>query len=1113
MGVGDWLGQLGLRQYEKAFAENAIDAEVLQQLTAEDLNDLGVSLLGHRRKLLTAIEALRSGAEPASFTGAGGEPDGRAANVPERRHVTVLFGNLAGSAALAASLDPEDLGRLIRRFHSVVEETVRAQDGFVAQYLSDGTLVYFGYPTAHEDDAERAVRAALLLREAVQAIDANGMGLQVRAGLATGLVVVGDRADGSKAPHEQQMMGDTPNLAARLQALAEPGEIVIDVATRKLLGRMFDLAERGAARLKGFETPVESWNVLRAAAIESRFEALRSGGTPLIGRDEELDLLARRWKQAKAGSGRLVLICGEPGFGKSRLVAAFDERVRSEGQIGLRYFCSPQHRSTALYPITSQLMRAAAFAEGDTPEEKLEKLRPLIARPADLPFIAELLSLPVDANSAFDELAPQEKRQKTLTALLNATEALAKKAPLFILIEDLHWTDPTTQEILDLFVSRIDRAPVLVILTYRPEFRPPWTGQANATTLTLNRLSPENCAALVRSLTGDQLSADMVEEIAQRTDGVPLFAEELSKAVMDSSEIAPLKRASSGQLQVPATLHASLIARLDHLGPEARETAQAGSVIGREFSYSLLTRMIQASGISHSQKIVTALSALVGSGLVFLRGAPPNAVYTFKHALVQDAAYSTLLRAQRQKLHAALASIMARDATVAPEVLAYHFAGAGELEQAAEYWFIAGEAANERSATFEAIRSLQNALDIISSLPETRERKLKLLEVISALCNPLAAVKWLMPETTEMILRAGRLAEELDVNPTPVIVYHQWLLAFGSSNHKDGLRLAERFREVGGPELRTRAYTLTANSLYISGGSLDAALEYSAKALAAYDRKSHSKQRFQYSYEPRANALANQSLQLALRGYFQRAKAVEQEAMDYAAEFNHQQTTGVLLAYRLIRMDLQRDYAQQEETANVLVHHAAEHKIVFWSLWADIFKGFARAFDGQAAEGIQVMDKSLKVFADMKLTYFRSVLLGMKARAYKAAGDFENALAATAEAIAFAEGSGERVVFSDLIRLSGDLHLAQSGAPAAGAAESLLVEAIAQAQAQASKLHEIRAATSLARLWKGQGKYAEARDMLYPVYSWFREGLDSADLVEARAVLDGVSARLRHATA
>ena len=1106
MKVGDWLHRLGLPQYEKPFAENAIDGELLQQLTVDDLKALGVGLLGHRRKLLTAIEALRSGGnrrDPGSLGEERSLHDGRAAMLPERRHVTVLFANLVGSTALAAGLDPEDLIEVIRRFHSLVEQIVRSEDGFVAQHLADGSLVYFGYPRAHEDDAERALRAALFLRNATQEIEASVTGLQVRAGLATGLVVVGDRAEGSNAPHEQQMMGETPNLAARLQAVAEAGEIVIDAATRTLVGRMFVLADRAAAHLKGFDTPVESWNVLGAAAVESRFEALRSGQTSLIAREEELELLARRWQRAKAGSGRVVMICGEPGIGKSRLVSAFEERVKSEGYIELRYFCSPQHTSTALYPITSHITRAAGLRDGDTPEASLEKLRALVTRPEDLPVIAGLFSLPVDPSSGIVDLAPQEKRQKVLAALLSRMEALSKTAPLFILIEDLHWIDPTTQELVDLFIAQIDRLPVLIVLTYRPEYRSPWAGQANVSTLTLSRLSSGDCVGLVRRLTaGSQLPHDIVDEIAQRADGIPLFAEELSKAVMDVGHLGPLNRASSGKLQVPASLHASLIARLDHLGSDARATAQAGSVIGREFSYSLLTVVAQDGGTSRAQKIETALDALVGSGLLFVRGTPPHALYTFKHALVQDAAYSTLLRAERQKLHAAIASIMAADATVAPEVLAYHFAGAGERDEAAEQWFKAGQAANERSASSEAIRSFQNALEIISSLPETRQRKLKSLEIINALCNPLIVAKWLMPETTEMIMRAAQLAEELRVSPPPAILYHQWLLYFGSSNHKEALRVAKLFLEEGGPELQTRAYTCFGNSLYIMGGSLEIALGYSSKALAAYDRKLHPKQRFQYTYEPRCNALATKSLQLALRGYFEQAKTVEQKALDYAAEFKHPQTVGLSLAYKLVRGELQRDYSERETTANALLHHATEHKVAFWSLWTHIFMGMGMALGGRPQDGIQMMDKSMKVFADMKFRYFRSVHLGMKAQAYQIAGEIGKALASVAEGVAFAKESGERVVLSDLIRLSGELHLAGATAPAAEMAESLFVEAIELARAQASKLLELRAATSLARLWQAQGKHAKANDVLYPVYSWFNEGFASADLVEAKRLLD-----------
>jgi class 3 adenylate cyclase/predicted ATPase len=1118
MDVGGWLSGLGLGQYEKAFAENGIDAEVLQQLTAEDLNELGVTLVGHRRKLLTAIEALRSPQAAAPLSNpaepAGSADSHAAAASPERRHLSVLFCDLVGSTALSASLDPEDLRDVIRRYHAIVADTVRSQDGFVAQYLGDGALIYFGFPRAHEEDAERAVRAALLVRKAVQSLQVKGVSLKIRAGLATGLVVVGDRAEGSKAWHEPQVMGETPNRAARLQALAEPGGIVIDAATRKLLGRIFDLREREAATLKGFDAPVQCWDVIGEGEIESRFEALRSGESPLIGRDEELEMLALRWQQAKGGSGRVVMISGEPGLGKSRLVSAFEEQIRTDDAEELRYFCSAQHTSTALHPITTNLSRAADLGENDTLEQKLEKLRAIVARREDLPFVADLLSLPVAPDARFDELAPEEKRQRVFAALLARIEALAKDRPLFILFEDAHWIDPTTLELIDLLISKIARLPLLLVVTFRPEFQPPWTGHPNATALVLSRLRNEDCAALVRILTANaQLSSEMVDKIAERTDGIPLFAEELSKALMDASRGDALSSASATGLQVPDTLHASLIARLDHLGADARETAQAGSVIGREFSYSLLTRMAVDIGISHPEKIENALEALAGSGLVFARGAPPDAVYTFKHALVQDTAYSTLLRAQRQRFHASLASIMEEDGKVAPEVLAYHFAGAGDPEKAAEEWFNAGQAANERSANLEAIRSFQNALDLISSLPATQDRKLKALEITGALCNPMVVANWLRSETTEIINKAARLAQELGVRPPAVVLYHQFLHHTGSSNHEEALRVIKLFSEEAGAELQTRAQSCIATAIHMRGGSLEEGLKHSAKALACYDRKRHSKQRFEFTYEPRCVALSVQSLELTLRGYFDRAKADEREALDYAAEFAHPQTTGHVLAYKLLRGEFQQDYSEQEKTEAALSRHAEEHKIVFWSLWRDIFRGFAAARGGRALEGIAMIDRSLDVFAEMKFTYYRPYHLGLRARAYEIAGNLESALASVNEAIAFANNSGEKVVLADLLRLSGELHLARSGGAAAEMAEGLFFEAIALARAQGSKLHELRAATSMARLLRRQSKHDDAENLLRPVYGWFSEGLDAPDLVMARAVLEDISADMRHETA
>jgi predicted ATPase len=687
--------------------------------------------------------------------------------------------------------------------------------------------------------------------------------------------------------------------------------------------------------------------------------------------------------------------------------------------------------------------------------------------------------------------------------LLARIEALAKNGPLFILFDDAHWIDPTTQELVDLLIARIGELPVLLLLTFRPEFQSPWTGQPNVKVLALSRLRAEDCATLVRTLTANgSIPEEMINEIAERTDGIPLFAEELSKALMDASKGEYRGSATAAELHVPATLHASLIARLDHLGAEARGTAQAGSVIGREFSYALLRQMSETSGIPSAQNIESSLNALVGSGLIFERGTPPEATYSFKHALVQDAAYSTLLRSQRQKLHAALASIIEEEGPVAPEVLAYHFAGAGDSEKAAEQWFRAGEAANERSANLEAIRSYQKALEILSSLPQTRERKIRILEVTGAMCNPLIVAKWLMAETTQIIDKATRLAEELELSPPTVVVYHQYLHRIGSSHSQDALEVSKRFREQGGPELQTRAETCIAAALLVSGGSLDEALEHSSKALAAYDRKRHAKQRFQFTYEPRSAALATESLQLALRGYFDQAKIVEREGLDYAAEFEHPQTTGHLLGYKLLRGEFQRDYSEQEQTIAALLRHAKEHKIVYWSLWAYIFRGFAAARQGRFAEGIKMIEHSLKIFAEMQFSYYRPYHIGLKARAYALAGDRENALAAIDEAITLANQTGEKVALADLMRIAGELHLARA---AETTAEDHFQKAIELARAQVSKLHELRAATSQARLWQSRGRDADATNLLDPVYAWFTEGLDAPDLVEARAVLESVS--------
>jgi class 3 adenylate cyclase/tetratricopeptide (TPR) repeat protein len=751
--IAEWLTSIGLGEYAQRFAENRIDASVLRDLTNQDLEKIGIPL-GHRKKMLRAIAEL-SGVTPQAVTGPNRQ------DPAERRHLTVMICDLVGSTALSARLDPEDMRAVIDAYHAACARITRTYDGFLAEFRGDGILAYFGYPIAHEDDAERTVRAGLDIIAAVARLETRAAEpLAVRIGIATGVVVVGEGE-----LREHAVVGDTPNLAARLQALAEPGTIVVAASTRRLLGDLFRLCDLGSHEVKGIAEPVAAWAVEGVSDSESRFEAVRAAGlTDLIDREDELDFLLERQRLAWKGEGQIVLISGEPGIGKSRLAAALAERIASEPHTRLRYQCSPYHTNSALRPFIAQLERAAGFKADDSSEQRLDKLEAPLAMSASriegvAPLFAALLSIPFGERYPPLALSPTQQRRRTLAALLDQFEGLARQQPILLSFEDAHWADATSLELLDLTVERVRQLPVLALFTFRPEFEPPWVGLPNVGSLTLGRLSSNDVENMVARVTaGRVLPVEVMEQIVSKTDGNPLFVEELTKTVLETRilvEDAEVYRLEGPlpPLAIPETLQDSLMARLDRLAP-VREIAQLGAAIGREFSYSLVRALVgrDESALKHG------LAQLEQAGLVFRRGQPPDAVYSFKHVLVRDAAYESLLRSRRQQLHGQIArALEERFAAIVasqPEIVAHHFTEAGLVDPAIEYWLKAGVKAYSLYANEDAVRFFERALTLLKKLPETRDNLERAVDICFQLRNALLPLG-----KTDRILRS---LDELD---------------------------------------------------------------------------------------------------------------------------------------------------------------------------------------------------------------------------------------------------------------------------------------------------------------------------------------------------------------
>ncbi len=1036
MDVVVWLRSLGLRKYEAIFRENDIDEAVLPSLTHENLKELGVASFGHRVKLLDAIAVLRGdmGAPGPSSdlkiapVAATVSPEDRA----ERRQVTVMFSDLVGSTALSARMDPEDLREVIAAYQKCVAETVKRFGGYVAKYMGDGVLVYFGYPQAHEDDAERAVRAGLELIRAVTDLKTQTV-LQTRVGIATGLVVVGDLI-GSGAAQEQTVVGETPNVAARLQGIAQPNAVIIAETTRRLLGNLFEFENLGAQDLKGIAGPVRAWAALRPSSAESRFEALHASGlTELVGREEELEILLRRWSRAKASEGQVVLLSGEAGIGKSRLTAALMERLATEPHTRLRYFCSPQHTDSVLYPIIGQMERAAGLTHGDTAQVKLGKLDALLAQTStskqDAALFAEMLSLPNDGRYPTLDLDPQQRRQKTLEALTSQVEALSRQNSLLMIFEDAHWTDPTSLETFGRVVDRVCSLPVLLIVTYRPEFDPPWIGRPYVTTLTINRLAQRDIEAMIDRVVGNKfIPVSIRHDIIERTDGIPLFVEEMTKSVLEAGSEEKAQRTAatvpSTALAVPASLHASLMARLDRLGP-AKEMAQIGAVIGREFSHALLAAVARKD----ENALRSGLDALTSAGLLFRQGVPPRATYLFKHALVRDAAYGTLLREPRRALHARIAETLesqfAEIADNQPELLARHCTEAELIEKAAGLWGKAGQRSLARAALPEGKEQLKRALDQIGTLPATPALR----------------------------------REEIKLQ-----------VAFGNA-----LSLVGDF--VGGKEHYDRA-------------------------LAIYDPAEHRPLTTRSGRDVGVTLLSVRSHNLWTLGYPAAARNDAERALNDAREIGHAATLMYALWLASWLHTYDRAYAEARLLLDELAALADEKDVtLFWKATEIAFRGALFAETGNASDAVRAITSGMTSLRSTGAALYEPLHLWHLAMAYAGLAQPDDARRCIDDAIDKVGKSKEKCFEAELLRVAGEVAL-KSLAPDKEKAEAYFERALAVARSQQAKSWELRAATSLARLWCSQGKPQQARELLAPVYGWFTEGFDTRDLKEAKGLLE-----------
>lgn len=1026
-----------MSEYVQLFADNRIDFSVLRDLTDQDLKEIGIAL-GDRRKLLRAISALdavavEQDAVPTSATASDGA---------ERRQLTVMFCDLVGSTALSADLDPEDLRAVIGAYHRCCAELIQGNGGFVAKYMGDGVLAYFGYPQAHEHDAERAVQAALAMVDAVPKLaTAAGGPLSVRVGIATGLVVVGDLT-GSGEAAERGIVGDTPNLAARLQGIAQPNMVVIADNTRRLIGDLFELRDLGTPALKGIAKPARAWAALRPRAVESRFDALhKAGPTILFGRDEELDWLMRRWSRALAGEGQVALISGEAGIGKSGLTAALLRRLAAEPQTRLRYFCSPQHTGSALWPFISQMERAAGFEHADTPQTKLDRLDAMLAQASasieERSLLAGMLSLPAEGRYPLLNLTPAQRRQKTLDALVTGIERLSRANPVLMIFEDAHWVDPTSLEALGRIIDRISANRLLLLITFRPEFQPPWVGQAHVTALALIRLAQRDVDAMISRVAGDKaLPVGIRRDILERADGIPLFVEEMTKAVLEAGGDSEARQTAavipSPAVAVPATLHASLMARLDRLGP-AKELAQIGAAIGREFSHGVLAAVAGKPDLV----LAPSLDRLVTAGLLFRRGIPPDATYLFNHALVQDAAYGTLLREPRRALHRRIAETLEADfpETVEnqPELLARHYTEAGLTEKATALWSKAGERSLARSALVEAAEQLTRALGQIAALPGTPARRREQIKLQVQLANALIHTKGhASPETKAAFEQARSWIDQAEALGEPAedplilfsVLYGFWVANRMAFNGPAVCELAEQFQALAQKQTATVpvmiAHMLMGISRTLVGDPANGRAHLD-RVIELYDPVEHRVLATRFGHDVRMTAFCWRSLALCALGDPDAAKADTVSALKDAREVGQAGTSMFALSHSAATLIRCGEHATANALADELVALAEEKGSAYWKSYGTLLRGWLLTLAGKPWDAIPVIKTGIEAMRSTGATAYAPWYWSCLAKTYADLGQAEDARRCIEDALAVMEITKEKWCEPEVLRIASEI--------------------------------------------------------------------------------------------